>query len=72
MVVGHGGAAMAQIAKVFIEGFLVEFLVLMGGVESSELHIQWTGDWGIYRPSRWPAQPRVGQGGAGQGGTELG
>lgn len=46
MVVGHGGATMVQITEVFIEGFPVEFLVLMGGVESSELHIQWTGGWG--------------------------
>lgn len=46
MVVGHGGATMVQITEVFIEGFPVKFLVLMGGVESSELHIQWTGGWG--------------------------
>lgn len=49
MVAGHGGATMAQRAEVFTEGFPVEFLVLMGSVESSELHIQWTGgggEWG--------------------------
>lgn len=41
IVAGHGGATMAQRAEVFTEGFPVEFLVLMGSVESSELHIQW-------------------------------
>lgn len=45
MAVGHGGATMVRIAKVFIEGFPVEFLVLMGGVQSSELQKQWTGGW---------------------------
>lgn len=48
MVAGHGGATMAQRAEVFIEGFPMEFLVLMGSVESSELHIQWTGVGGGY------------------------
>lgn len=51
VVVGRGGAAMAWVAELFIEDFLAEFLVLMGGVESSELHIQWTGGWGYTGPA---------------------